>query len=237
MMTSCARLHRQTSPSIRPLLAFWAILQAVLIMTTTGRASAAVLPEASPLLSRLETALAPLHDFQAEFVQVRHIDLTDENVEAKGRLRFLAPDSFRLDYREPDLDVLAMQGDSMLVYFPSMNQAQQHLIDRQDATRNIFLLFAARKGELGRRFDISLAPPGPSGPALRLQPLAGMLDYPIQEIVVRLHPKSGLPMELYFREEVGDTIVFRLSDVKTNRKLTRADFVFVPPPGTEILDR
>ena len=234
-MTSCVRLHRQSSPRNRLDLVRTLLLVALMSLARASSVDAAVLPEAQPLLSRLEAALAPLHDFQAGFVQIRHIDLTDENVEARGRLRFLAPDSFRLDYREPD--VLAMQGDSMLVYFPAMNQAQRHLIDRQDATRSIFLLFASKKGELGSRFDISLAPPGPTGPALRLQPLAGALDYPIQEITVRLHPKSGLPQEIYFREEVGDTIVLRLSDIRTNRKLTRADFVFVPPAGTEILDR
>ncbi|TPW14206.1 MAG: Outer membrane lipoprotein-sorting protein [bacterium] len=237
MMTSSARLHPPGSPvrmggMIRMILA-----ASILAIVPTPDLFAAVLPEASPLLSRLESALAPLHDFQAGFVQVRHVDLTDENIEAKGRLRFLAPDSFRLDYKTPDADVLAMQGDSMLVYFPSMNQAQRHRIDREDATRNIFLLFASKKGELGSRFDISLAPPGPSGAALRLQPLAGTLDYPILEIVVRLHPKSGLPGEIFFREEGGDTVVFRLSDIRTNRKLTPSDFVFVPPAGTEILDR
>ncbi|MDZ4804416.1 MAG: outer membrane lipoprotein carrier protein LolA [Candidatus Eisenbacteria bacterium] len=237
MMISCVRLHRPGSPPPGNVGLRVALVAAVLACALADRVGAAVLPEARPLLSKLESALAPLHDFQAGFVQVRHIDLTDENIEARGRLKFLAPDSFRLDYLEPDADVLAMQGDSMLVYFPSMNQAQRHLVDRQDATRNIFLLFASRKGELGSRFDISLAPPGPGGPALRLQPLAGTLDYPIQEIVVRPHSKSGLPEELYFREEGGDTVVFRLSSIKTNRNITRADFVFVPPAGTEILDR
>lgn len=236
-MTSCVRPHRQSSPRTRLVQVRAVLLLVLMPLAGVPAVGAAVLPEAQPLLSKLESALAPLHDFQAGFVQIRHIDLTDENVEARGRLRFLAPDSFRLDYQEPDADVLAMQGDSMLVYFPGMNQAQHHLIDRQDATRNIFLLFASKKGELGSRFDISLAPPGPTGPALRLQPLAGAIDYPIQEITVRLHPKSGLPLEIYFREEVGDTVVLRLSDVRTNRKLTRADFVFVPPAGTEILDR
>ncbi|HEX7880117.1 MAG TPA: outer membrane lipoprotein carrier protein LolA [Candidatus Eisenbacteria bacterium] len=212
-----------------------AMLAAVVVLVA-ARVEAAVLPEAAPLLDRLEGAIGPLKDFQADFVQVRHVDLTDENIEARGRLRFLAPESFRLDYREPDADVLTMRGDSLLVYFPALAQAQRHRIDREDATRNIFLLFASKKGELADRFDVSLAPPGPGGAALRLQPLAGVLDYPIQEIVVRLQSKTNLPEELFFREEGGDTVVFRLADVRTNRKLKSSDFVFVPPPGTEILE-
>jgi outer membrane lipoprotein-sorting protein len=222
---------RPAAPLAGPILALLALVAA------PGPTRAAVLPEAAPLLGKLEAAVGPLRDFQADFVQVRHVDLTDENIEARGRLRFLAPDFFRLDYREPDADVLTMRGDTLLVYFPALAQAQRHAIDREDATRNIFLLFASKKGELAERFDVSLAPPGPGRAALRLQPLDGAIDYPIREIVVTLDPKSHLPEELFFREEGGDTIVFRLTGVRTNRKLKPADFVFVPPTGTEILER
>ena len=226
-----------TSSARRPIKALARLGLAALlaVAASPSAAPAAVLPEAAPMLAKLETALAPLRSFEADFVQIRHIDLTDENVEAKGRLRFLAPESFRLDYKAPDADVLTMRGDSLLVYFPAMNQAQRHAVDREDATRNIFLLFAAKPGELGARFDISLAT-GPTGASLRLQPLAGSLDYPISEIVVRVHKKTNLPEELFFREEGGDTIVFRLSGVRTNRRLSPDDFVFAPPPGTEILE-
>jgi outer membrane lipoprotein-sorting protein len=209
----------------------------VLVLATPSGARGEALPEARPLLSKLEAAVAPLSDLETDFLQVRHIALTDEKVEARGRMRFMAPDYFRLDYREPDADVLTMRGDSLLVYFPAMNQAQRHLIDREDATRNLFLLFASKKGELASRFDVSLGPAGPEGPTLRLQPLADAIDYPITEILVRLNDATGLPGELFFREEGGDTVLFRLQKPRTNRRLTERDFVFVPPAGTEIIDR
>lgn len=198
---------------------------------------AEVLPEAVALLSKLEAAVAPLADLETDFVQIRHIALTDEKVEARGRMRFKTPDFFRLDYKEPDADVLTMRGDSLLVYFPAMNQAQRHRIDRDDATRNFFLLFASRKGELATRFDVSLGPVTAEGPTLRLQPLADAIDYPITEILVRLRPANGFPEELFFREEGGDTVLFRLEKPRPNRRLTERDFVFVPPRGTEIIER
>jgi outer membrane lipoprotein-sorting protein len=234
-MTHRFRSRPRDTP--RPARAAFVPLLAVLaLLAVPGRARGEALPEARPLLSKLEAAVAPLFDLETDFVQLRHIALTDESVEARGRMRFKTPDFFRLDYREPDADVLTMRGDSLLVYFPAMNQAQRHTIDREDATRNLFLLFASRKGELASRFDVSLGPAGPEGPTLRLQPLADAIDYPITEILVRLAP-NGLPRELFFREEGGDTVLFRLEKPRTNRKLVERDFVFVPPAGTEIIDR
>lgn len=208
-----------------------------LLLLRLPAAPAAVLPEARPLLERLERAIAPLRDFEAEFVQVRHLALTDEEVRAAGRLRFLAPDHFRLDYHSPEADVLSMRGDTLEVYFPSQRQLQRYPVDDGEATRSLLLLFAARPGRLEEEFDVSLAPPSPAGRALRLQPLADALDYPVSEIQVTLNARTGLPERLFFREEGGDTILLRLDGPKTNRGLKRPDFILVPPPGTEIISR
>lgn len=200
-------------------------------------AAAAVLPEARPELERLERAIDPLRDLETAFVQVRHLSLTDEEVRATGRLRFLAPDHFRLDYASPETDVLSMRGDSLLIYFPSLNQAQCYTIGGDDAARNLFLIFSARRGRLEESFDISLAPPSPAGRALRFQPLEDAADQPISEIQVTLNGKTGFPQELFLREEGGDTILFRLEKPKTNRGLKREAFAFEPPAGTEVIHR
>jgi outer membrane lipoprotein-sorting protein len=205
-------------------------------LTFVGSAAAAVTPEARPLLAKLEKAIEPLKSFEATFIQVRHLALTDEKVEATGRLRFLAPDGFRLDYKSPDADVLSMSGDSLIVYFQALKQAQRYRVDEDEATRNMFLLFSARHGVLENRFDISLSE-GPEGPALRFQPLEDAIDYPLTEIRAHLNSKTGLPERLFFNEEGGDTILFRLANPRLNQKLTPRDFVFVPPRGTEIITR
>lgn len=227
---SIRRARRWTG--LRP----WLLGLTLAALPPAAPAPAAVLPGAAPLLERLEAALDPLRDIDAEFVQVRHISLTDESVEARGRLRFLSPDYFRLDYREPEADQLVMWADSVLVYNPAVRQAQRNFLDRNDASRNILLLFASRRGQLGGRFDVSLAPPAPGGAALRFQPLAGTLDYPITEIQVRLNPKTNLPAEIFVREEEGDSSLFRLENVRTNRRLKPADFVLRLPAGTEIIE-
>lgn len=209
---------------------------AAVLLCAARPSPAAVTPEARPLLNRLEKAIEPLKTFEAAFVQVRHLALTEEKVEATGRLRFLAPDGFRLDYKSPDADVLTMSGDSLTVYFQALKQAQRYPVDEGEATRNMFLLFSARKGLLEEKFDISLSA-GPEGQALRFQPLEGAIDYPLTEIRTYLNAKTGLPEQLFFREEGGDTILFRLSNPKVNRTMTAGDFVFVPPRGTEIIIR
>lgn len=233
MMTSISIGNRRSCRGTCGVIAGLVLTTLVLPMAFPARAG--VLPGARPLLDRLEAALDPLKDLEADFVQVRKISLTDETVEADGRLRFLAPDYFRIDYGEPVGDQLVMWGDSVLVYNPELKQAQRNFLDREDSSRNVLLLFASRRGQLGEKFDVSPGPASPGGPTLRFQPLEGTLDFPISEIQVRLHPKSGLPSEIFIRELEGDSSLFQLRNVRTNRRLAPSDFVLRLPPDTEII--
>lgn len=202
-----------------------------------GAARAAVLPTARPLLDRLERAIGPVNDLEAQFTQVRHLALTDETVNATGRLRFLNADKFRLDYSSPDPDILAIRADTLLVYFAALKQAQRYRLSDDPTTRNLFMLFSSEKGKLEAAFDISLAPASPEGESLRLQPLATQGHASVTEIRVFLDPKSGMPRRLFFREEGGDTVLFELKGVKTNRRLKPADFAVQLPKGTEVISR
>lgn len=220
-------IHRQASLSIVGLA----------LVAGTSAAGAAVLPTARPLLDRLERAIAPVNDLEAQFAQVRHLALTDETVSAAGRLRFINPDKFRLDYSTPDPDILAIRADTLLVYFASLKQAQRYRLSDDATTRNMFMLFSSERGRLEKAFDISLAPASPEGEALRLQPLPTQGHASVTEIRVFLDPRSGLPRRLFFREEGGDTVVFELKSVKVNRRLKAADFVVKLPAGTEVISR
>lgn len=208
-----------------------------LALAGASAADAAVLPTARPLLDRLERAISPVNDLEAQFAQVRHLALTDETVSAAGRLRFINPDKFRLDYSAPDPDILAIRADTLLVYFASLKQAQRYRLSDDATTRNMFMLFSSERGRLEKAFDISLAPASPEGEALRLQPLPTQGHASVTEIRVFLDPKSGLPRRLFFREEGGDTVVFELKSVKVNRRLKAADFAVKLPAGTEVISR
>jgi outer membrane lipoprotein-sorting protein len=200
-------------------------------------AAGGVLPEARPILTRLERAIGPLTSLEARFVQVRHVAITDEDVEAAGRLRFLAPGSFRLDYKTPDPDVLTLRGDTLMVYFASLEQLQLYPLDEEESARDMFLLFSSRPGDLEKKFDISLGAPSPFGRPLKFQPLSRDLDESILEIQVDLNDRTSLPERIFFREPGGDTVLFRLQEMKTDRRLSAGDFRFDPPRGTEIIQR
>jgi outer membrane lipoprotein-sorting protein len=207
-----------------------------LLILSSGPVTGEVLPEARASLARLESAVESLTAFEADFVQVRHLVLTDEEVRATGRIRFLAPDHFRLDFKTPEADVLTLRGDSLVMYFPALKQAQTATIEEEEATRDFFLLFSARKGEIERRFDVSLAADSPSGRPLRFQPLADS-ESPVREIWVHQNEKTGFPERLFLMEVGGDTILFQISRPRRNGKLESRDFFFAPPKGTEIISR
>jgi outer membrane lipoprotein-sorting protein len=149
-----------------------------------------------------------VNDLEAQFAQVRHLALTDETVSAAGRLRFINPDKFRLDYSTPDPDILAIRADTLLVYFASLKQAQRYRLSDDATTRNMFMLFSSERGRLEKAFDISLAPASPEGEALRLQPLPDQGHASVTEI--RASGPEADYRRLFFREEGGDTVVFEL---------------------------
>ena len=188
-----------------------------------------------PEAARLERALEGLNSIRADFLQIRNVELTGEEIQAVGMLAFRPPQDFRLAYAEPYPQELVIRGDSLWVIVPEENQAQRYAFTPDAPGNEIFLLFGGRRGGLDEAFEVVQEAWGSYAAALRLTPRNREPGYPIEEIRLVLR-KDGLPERLFFHEVTGDDVVFTFTRFVRNPKDIEDLLALRLPPGIEIID-
>lgn len=209
----------------------FAILAAALLATPARAAETPLPPEAA----RLDAALAGVKGLRVDYVQIRSVALTGEEIQARGTLAFRPPRDFRMRYETPEPQELAILGDSLWVVLPSENQAQCYPYEEGAAGSEMFLLFGGRRESLADAFEIVQEPWGSYEQALLLVPRDREPGYPIEEIRVVVG-RDGFPERLFFREATGDTVVFRFVKVVKNPSDLDDLLRFELPPGIEIIE-
>jgi len=211
-------------------------LTVVLAALSAGTSRAAeVDPALPPEAARLDAALAGVKGLRVDFVQIRSVTLTGEEIQAQGTFAFRPPREFHMRYEMPEPQELAIVGDSLWVLPPSENQAQRYPYQEGAPGSEIFLLFGGRRESLAEAFEIEQGPWGSYEQALLLVPRNQEPGYPIEEIRVVVG-ESGFPERLFFREVTGDTVVFRFMKVVQNPADLEELIRFELPEGIEVIE-
>jgi outer membrane lipoprotein-sorting protein len=214
------------------------VLMPTLVVLLCGAAPARAQTAAPPLpaeAARMEAALKELRGVRAEFIQIRSVSLTGEEIEARGTLAFVPPHRFRLAYTTPEPQELVIRGDSLWVVMPSENQVQRYPFSEDSPGSEIFLLFGGRNRTLSEAFHISQEAWGGHRASLRLLPRQADPGYPLEEVRVVVGG-NGLPEKLFFREVTGDTVAFTFTKVERNPRNADALTALHIPPGMEVID-
>jgi outer membrane lipoprotein-sorting protein len=163
--------------------------------------------ELPPAAARLETTLAGIRGIRADFVQIRAVDLTGEEIEARGVLALEPPHRFRLRYADAGEQQIAVARDSLWVLDPTENQAVRFLFDPEAPGSEVFLLFGGGEKRLAEVFTVTQEPWAGHPDALHLVPRDPEPGYPLTDLRV-LVDERGLPRRFFYREPTGDTVVF-----------------------------
>jgi outer membrane lipoprotein carrier protein len=228
-----------TTPRVCSFLRFPGAL-AALLMLVVAPAGTLIVPrsasaELPPEARRLEKALKGVRGIRADFVQIRDVALTGEEIQAKGMLAFRPPHEFRLAYGEPDPQELVIRGDSLWVILPEENQAQRYPFSADSPGSEIFLLFGGKNRSLEDAFRITQEEWGSEPAALRLVPREADPGYPIEDIRL-IVGKDGFAKRLFFKESTGDTVVFEFTRVVKNPPGIQALVALHVPKGMEVID-
>ena len=195
-------------------------------------AGAAELP---PAAARLEAALAGIGGIRADFVQIRAVDLTGEEIEARGVLALEPPHRFRLRYDDAGEQQIAVAGDSLWVLDPVENTAVRFLFDPEAPGSEVFLLFGGGEKRLADVFAVTEEPWAGHPDALHLVPRDPGPGYPLTDLRV-LVDERGLPRRFFYREPTGDTVVFDFVRVTLDPPDLQDLLRFDVPPDMEVVD-
>jgi chaperone LolA len=188
-----------------------------------------------PAAVRMEEALRGIRGIRADFVQIRAVDLSGEEIEARGVLVLEPPYRFRLRYDDAEEQQIVVDGDSLWVLHPAENQAVKFLFDPEAPGSEVFLLFGGGDRSLADVFEVTQEGWAGHSDALHLVPRGADPGYPLTDLRV-LVDEEGLPRRFFYREPTGDTVVFDFLRVTLNPEDLQDLLHFELPPGTEVVD-
>lgn len=193
--------------------------------------------QATTASDALRAFIDQVRTFQADFTQVQ----TDE----KGRLvktqsgrmwlsrpTAAAPDRvgrFRWDYQKPYEQLIVNDGKQIWVYDPDLKQVTVRPARQALAGSPAELL--SQRSALNQAFEIEDGGSKGGVQKVRLVPRAKDSDFKSIDLSLR----DGVPVRMVFEDRLGDSTTVRFSQVKTNAPIAADRFIFVPPPGVEVV--
>ena len=157
-----------------------------------------------------EFELKNLKSLEADFVQV--VSTQEEmTLSYSGKLQAKAPNKAKWSYEPPMQKEVFVNDKELIVYEPALQQAHiQSLVAQQDFFE---ILSKAEKVEGKKR-------------------LRAEIDGIIYNIFL---DSKGLPKRIEYSDNLENTTIITLENVKINPKIADSVFVFVVPKGIDIL--
>lgn len=198
-----------------------------------------VLGFVAPLLSAASAASAEeelrrfveqVDTLSGRFVQTQ----TDEHGEilssGSGTVAISKPGRFRWAYEQPYVQLMVCDGQRIWAYDPDL--AQVTVRPAAEALAGTPAELLAQRARLGERFVIEDRGMERDRRRVHLTPRAEDSEFQSIELWLR----DGTPLRLRFTDPLGGASDVELHDLKVNTPLDDADFRFVPPPGTEVVE-
>ena len=198
----------------------------VLIVAAAFLFSAATLAQAEDARERLDRFAEGLDRLSGEFEQVT-IDGGGRVVEeSTGRLYFQTPDRFRWNYSDPFPQEMVADGERLWHYDESLEQVT---VREQPPASESPLMVLTHPELLDRFYRIE---PDDDPDALKFVPLEADAEFE----QARLLFDNGVPAGLELIDRFGQTTRLTLTNLQRNPELDEALFIFVPPPGADVLE-
>jgi len=190
---------------------------------------------AAPRDETLEKARAlygRLSDLSASFEQVSLWQGVEEPVVARGALSLKLPDCVRLDYREPDGDVLVSDGRVLWTYVRSLRQAVRTELDSTGYhVGRLLLAFLESSAGVERIGEEKVD----GKPAVHYRVHWTGNPFQLADLRVWISRAEGHVVRFEFEDSQGNRTKYVFSKIRTDRGLAERMFDFTPPPGTDVV--
>jgi len=176
----------------------------------------------------LNDFLANTQTVDARFQQTLRTREGEILQQTEGRFYLDRPGRFRWNYKTPYEQIIVSDGDRIWIYDVEL---QQVTVQKQDAglpSSPIALL--QDSASLYQSFEVTPLDEHDGVYRLKLKSKSSASDF--SEIVVGVDKQGLRFMQLHDQFEQVTDIVF--SDIKTNSKLAKALFEFIPPDGVDV---
>jgi outer membrane lipoprotein carrier protein len=186
---------------------------------------------ASPA-SDVEKYLNGLASWTADFEQT--IDDGHGNVlrSAAGRLYLQRPGKFRWDYSQPSEQLVLADGKQIWFYDKDLAQANVRDMDTSLASTPASLL--SGNASINNQFTVTTLPGSVGLQWFQLIPKHADTDFQLVRIGFN---KNGELASMFLADKLNQITQLTFSNSKRNEKFAPDLFLFVPPPGVDVIGR
>jgi outer membrane lipoprotein carrier protein len=214
-------------------LRFHAVTAGVMLALSCQSVSAvaATPAPAGSAAATVESRLAGLATWSADFTQT--IDDGHGKVlrSAAGKLYLQRPGKFRWDYTEPSEQLVLADGKQIWFYDKDLSQANVRDMDATLASTPASLL--SGNGAVSSQFDIKALPPSGGLEWFQLVPKKSDTDFQL----VRIGFEKGELASMFLADKLGQVTQLTFTHTSRNTKFADDLFTFTPPAGVDVIGR
>jgi outer membrane lipoprotein carrier protein len=199
-----------------------------------------VLAEVWTVVKKLQARYRKTKDLQADFTQSTRIEGFATPLTSSGRVYIKKPGKLRWDYREPSVEEIYVNEDTVNIYVPEHQQVLVGDLTKMTASRAPLQLLQGM-ANLEEQFTVvptDGAARGAGGLALvTLLPKPGEhgSDQNRRKIVLEVQPKTYFLKTVSIHDATGNVSTFAFSNLRPNTGLSDNVFRFRVPPGVEVV--
>ena len=212
-----------------------AIRVSLLVLTALAGAAAAgqTAPTPAALAALIQDRYAKVRDFTADFTLTQSNVLLPRGTTDKGQVRIKKPLRMRWTYTTSDKQQFVSDGAELYSYNPADRLVTVTPLPSGNNTSTA-LLFLAGRGDLTRDFLPSMPAEQPAGEWwLTLRP-AGNRRADFTTLTLEVARGSYELRGFSFVDDQGGTSRFRFANLRENRGLRDAEFMFQIPKGVDV---
>lgn len=199
--------------------------------------------ETDKIIKALQDKYEGLESIQASFEQKNELKSLGRTTTSKGSLSWEKPGKLRMEYAEPEKQVLVSNGRRFWLYTARLKQV---MVSKNGgfgfgATP---LLFLSGKGNLKKNFNVKVEEVGVAKRSggiwragqphrIRLEPKATGASF--RRMWIEVDPENFIILTLAYIDNIGNKSHLRFSNVKENVRIAGEIFQFVVPPAVEVL--
>ncbi|MEK6709841.1 MAG: outer membrane lipoprotein carrier protein LolA [Nitrospinota bacterium] len=232
-------------PPIRRLCRASFLLPAVFLLGITAALGAGPSAEAPPrpedLIASLQKKYEATRTLAAELDQENELRSLGQTTRSRGTVHLEKPGRIRVEYTEPEAQLIVADGNQLWVYTPRLKQVIASGIGGAPSAPFLFL---AGRGELSQTFEVKVedygTPPRAEGAwragqphRLSLTPRQPQAGF--QQMWIEVDPQSFQITALEYTDPLGNRSRMRFSRIREGESLPASLFQFEVPQGAEVL--
>ena len=179
--------------------------------------------------SRLRDFLRDVTSLTATFTQQQSDGTGAAPENASGTLHLMQPGRFRWDYRQPYEQLIVADGKRLWVYDADLEQVTVR--NMAEALGNSPARLLSGELDLDRDFDVADQPRRDGLEWIELKPRDAQEEFSVMRL--GFAPRELRAMEM--TDNLGNRTVISFSKMQVNPKLDSSLFIFVPPPGVDVI--